>query len=103
MSCGLSFWLKPGIAYITITQFSETTSKELEEKMKMLGEGNIKGLVLDLRGNPGGLLNEGVEVAGHFLKRNDLVVSRSGRATAARGAGSGSTCRVSPTSATRFR
>jgi carboxyl-terminal processing protease len=36
--------------------------------------------VLDLRGNPGGLLNEGVEVAGHFLKRNDLVVSHHGRA-----------------------
>ena len=75
-----AFWLKPGIAYITITQFSETTSKELEDKMKQLGENNIKGLVLDLRGNPGGLLNEGVEVAGHFLKRNDLVVSHHGRA-----------------------
>ncbi len=75
-----AFWLKPGVAYITITQFSETTSKELEDKLKMLGESNIKGLVLDLRGNPGGLLNEGVEVAGHFLKRNDLVVSHRGRA-----------------------
>jgi carboxyl-terminal processing protease len=75
-----AFFLKPGIAYITITQFSETTSKELEDKMKQLGENNIKGLVLDLRGNPGGLLNEGVEVVGHFLKRNDLVVSHHGRA-----------------------
>ena len=36
--------------------------------------------MLDLRGNPGGLLNEGVEVAGHFLKKNDLVVSHRGRA-----------------------
>jgi carboxyl-terminal processing protease len=75
-----AFWLRPGIAYITITQFSETTSKELEDKMKLLDENNIKGLVLDLRGNPGGLLNEGVEVAGHFLKKNDLVVSHHGRA-----------------------
>ena len=63
-----------------VTQFGENTSKEIEEKFRKLGENNIKGLVLDLRGNPGGLLNEGVEVAGHFLKKNDLVVSHRGRA-----------------------
>ena len=62
------------------TQFGENTSKEFEDQFKKLGENNIKGLVLDLRGNPGGLLNEGVEVAGHFLKKNDLVVSHRGRA-----------------------
>ena len=75
-----AFWIRPGIAYITITQFSETTSKEFEDKLKQLGENNIRGMILDLRGNPGGLLNEGVEVAGHFLKKNDLVVSHRGRA-----------------------
>jgi carboxyl-terminal processing protease len=75
-----AIWLKPGIAYIDVTQFGENTSKEFEEQFKKLGENNIKGLVLDLRGNPGGLLNEGVEVAGHFLKKNDLVVSHRGRA-----------------------
>ena len=58
------FWLKPGIAYTKITQFTETTSREMDEGLKRLGEANIKGLVLDLRDNPGGLLNEGVEVAG---------------------------------------
>ena len=75
-----AIWLKPGIAYIDVTQFGENTSKEFEEQFKKLGENNIKGLVLDLRGNPGGLLNEGVEVAGHFLKKNDLIVSHRGRA-----------------------
>lgn len=75
-----AIWLKPGIAYINVTQFGENTSKEFEEQFRKLGENNIKGLVLDLRGNPGGLLNEGVEVAGHFLKKNDLVVSHRGRA-----------------------
>ena len=79
-SVPIAFWVRPGIAYIQILQFSETTSKELEEHLKQLGEANIKGLVLDLRGNPGGLLNEGVEVAGHFLKKNELVVSHRGRA-----------------------
>jgi len=75
-----SFWLKPGIAYIKIDQFNENTSKEMEEKLKRLGEKNIQGLVLDLRDNPGGLLNEGVDVAGHFLRRNEVVVSHRGRA-----------------------
>jgi carboxyl-terminal processing protease len=75
-----AMWLKPGIAYINVTQFGENTSKEFEEQFRKLGENNIKGLVLDLRGNPGGLLNEGVEVAGHFLKKGDLVVSHRGRA-----------------------
>jgi carboxyl-terminal processing protease len=75
-----SVWLRPGIAYIRVTQFGENTSREFEERFRQLGEGNIKGLVLDLRGNPGGLLNEGVDVAGHFLKKNELVVSHRGRA-----------------------
>ncbi len=75
-----SFWLKTGIAYIHIEQFNENTSKELEDKLKQLGEKDVKGLVLDLRENPGGLLNEGIEVAGHFLKRNETVVSVRGRA-----------------------
>ncbi len=73
------FFLRPGIAYIKIAQFNENTGKELEEKMKKLGEKDIKGLVLDLRDNPGGLLNEGVDVASHFLKKNDVVVSHHGR------------------------
>jgi len=78
-SVPLAFFIKPGIAYITVTQFGETTSKELEDRLKKLGEKEVKGLILDLRENPGGLLNEGVDVAGHFLKRGELVVSHHGR------------------------
>src|SRR6516225_2811435 len=74
-----AFWLKPGIAYIKIASFGETTSRELEENFERLGENNIKGLVLDLRENPGGLLNEGVAVADHFLPKNALIVSHRGR------------------------
>ncbi len=76
-----AFWLRPGIGYINIKQFNENTSREMEDELKKLGEANIKGLVLDLRGNPGGLLNEGVEVAGHFLKKGEVVVSHRGRST----------------------
>lgn len=74
-----AFFLKPGIAYIDIESFNENTSHELEDAFKKLGESNIKGLVLDLRSNPGGLLNEGVAVAGHFLKKGQIVVSHRGR------------------------
>jgi len=77
-----AFFIKPGIAFIDIDSFTETTSRELEDNLKRLGESNIQGLILDLRANPGGLLNEGVDVAGHFLKKGDLVVSHRGRASA---------------------
>jgi carboxyl-terminal processing protease len=76
------FWIRPGIAYMKITSFAETTSHEMEDGLKRLGENEIKGLILDLRDNPGGLLNEGVEVAGHFLKKGETVVSHRGRASA---------------------
>ena len=75
-----AIWLRPGVAYIAIEQFNETTSKELEDNLKKLGENNIHGLVLDLRGNPGGLLNEGVAVADKFLQKGQTVVSHHGRA-----------------------
>ena len=78
-SVGDSFWLKPGIAYVDINLFNENTSHEMEEQLNKLGESKIQGLVLDLRSNPGGLLNEGVEVAGHFLKKGMAIVKHRGR------------------------
>lgn len=75
-----AFWIKPGIAYLRILSFTETTGKEVEDNLKRLGEPNIKGLVLDLRENPGGLLQEGVAVAGRWLQRGQTVVSHRGRA-----------------------
>jgi carboxyl-terminal processing protease len=74
-----AFWIKPGIAYIKILSFTEKTSAEMEENLRRLGENNFKGLVLDLRENPGGLLKEGVAVADHFLPRNALIVTHRGR------------------------
>jgi len=74
-----AIWLKPGVAYMDIESFNETTSPEVEENLKHLGENNIKGLILDLRENPGGLLNEGVAVADRFLRKGQVVVSHRGR------------------------
>jgi carboxyl-terminal processing protease len=79
-----AFLLKPGIGYVFLDQFNETTSHEMEEALKGMDEDNLKGLVLDLRGNPGGLLNEAVAVGDHFLPKGSVIVSHKGRASAER-------------------
>lgn len=76
-----AFFVKPGIVHLDIEQFNENTSREVEETLKKIGEHNIKGLILDLRSNPGGLLNEGVAVADRWLERGQTVVKHSGRAS----------------------
>ncbi|MBZ5617599.1 MAG: S41 family peptidase [Acidobacteriia bacterium] len=78
------FWIKPGYAYLKILNFGETTAAEVDENLRRLGENNFKGLVLDLRGNPGGLLNAGVAVSDHFLQKGQLIVSHRGRSSAER-------------------
>jgi carboxyl-terminal processing protease len=78
-SVDLSFMIKPGIGYIHITNEMETTSREVQEALDKFGPG-LNGLLIDLRGNPGGLLNEAVNVCDKFLKKGDVVVSQRGRA-----------------------
>jgi carboxyl-terminal processing protease len=76
-----AFWLRPGIAYLGIASFeAENVSGDVEDALKQLGEQSITGLVMDLRGNPGGLLNEAVAVAGRYLRDGQTVVSHRGRA-----------------------
>ena len=75
-------WVKPGIGYVDVESFSsETTGKDLEDQLVKLGEKNIKGLILDLRDNPGGLLTEGVSMADLFLQRGQKIVSHRGRSS----------------------
>jgi len=78
-SVSQAFFLKDGIAYLGIEQFNENTSQEVEAALEKLGEDNIRGMILDLRQNPGGLLNEGVAVAGRFLRKGQVVVKHRGR------------------------
>lgn len=75
-----AFFVKPGVMYLDVESFNENTSSEVNDNFKRLGEKNVKGLILDLRNNPGGLLNEGVALAGRFLQKGQLVVSHRGRA-----------------------
>ncbi len=80
-SVDIAFQVKPGIGYIKLSGFNETTDTELSAALKHLDATNLDGLVLDLRGNPGGLLNEAVAVSDMFLDKNQLIVSHHGRAS----------------------
>jgi len=73
--------LKPGIGYVRVASFNETTDRELQDALEKLNVSSLRGLVVDLRNNPGGLLNEGVAVADMFLGKNQLIVSHRGRAS----------------------
>ncbi|HUZ46861.1 MAG TPA: S41 family peptidase [Terriglobia bacterium] len=75
------FMVKPHVAYIHVSRFSETTNPELSKALKKLDAKKLQGLILDLRGNPGGLLQEAVEVADHFLERGQLIVYHYGRSS----------------------
>ncbi len=80
-SVGESFMIKPGIAYIHIANFSERTNDELTEALQKLDQKNLQGLILDLRNNPGGLLQEAVAVSDHFLEKGQLIVYHYGRSS----------------------
>ncbi len=71
--------LQDGIAYVRLTQFAEPTANMLRKALDDLGAGGMKALVLDLRGNPGGLLTQAIQVAELFLERGQLIVSTKGR------------------------
>ncbi|MGH9681366.1 MAG: S41 family peptidase, partial [Candidatus Acidiferrales bacterium] len=80
-SVDLAFLVKPDIGYIKLSGFNETTEPELSAALKQLDATKLNGLILDLRGNPGGLLNEAVAVSDMFLDKNQLIVSHHGRAS----------------------
>lgn len=72
-------WLQDDTAYIKITSFSKQTNEQLEAALEKAKERGMRALVLDLRGNPGGLLNQSVLVASHFLEEGRLIVYTRGR------------------------
>jgi carboxyl-terminal processing protease len=80
-SVNYAFWIEPGIAYMKIEAFNETTSHEVDKALAKFDESQIKGLILDLRNNPGGLVNEAVNVADRFLHKGQAIVSHHGRAS----------------------
>jgi len=70
----------PGIGYIKLERFSKTSGEDVRSGIRQLmSEGKLQGLILDLRDNPGGLLDMAVDVASKFVPESSLVVSTRGR------------------------
>ncbi len=77
--------IAPGIGYILLTQFTDRASSEVQQAYQRLKKNaDLKGLILDLRGNPGGLLGEAVNVSNLFLDKGQEVVRTRGKARQAR-------------------
>ena len=75
-----SYMIRPGTGYIGLTGgFQRSSDDELSKSMKRLEEQGMRQLILDLRGNPGGLLDQAIDVASEFLPRGQVVVSVKGR------------------------
>ncbi|HXH28723.1 MAG TPA: S41 family peptidase [Candidatus Polarisedimenticolia bacterium] len=74
-----AFMIRPGIGYIKIENFTRTTDRELEDELGELQKEGMTRLVLDLRRNPGGLLEQAVRVADRFLQKNQMIVYTQGR------------------------
>jgi carboxyl-terminal processing protease len=73
--------VKPGIGYVRVSTFNETTDSDLADALKQLDVSKLDGLIIDLRGNGGGLLNQAVGMADMLLDKNELVVSHHGRSS----------------------
>ncbi len=75
-----AYMLRPGTGYVGLTGgFQSTSDEELRDALDKLKSQGMRQLVLDMRGNPGGLLNQAIDVASEFLPRGQVVVSVKGR------------------------
>src|SRR4029453_5842090 len=71
--------IEQAIGDVQISQFGEKTAGALEDALEKVSRAGVKSLVMDLRDNPGGLLDSAVKVCDKFAARNQLVVSTEGR------------------------
>ncbi len=74
-----AFMLQPGIGYIRVNGFDPQTAKQLKDAIEKLGGDKLKGLVLDLRDNPGGVVQAALEAASYFLKPGQRILSVKGQ------------------------
>ena len=74
-----AYMIRPGVGYVRIIRFSATTGEELEKALVTLHDAGMKSLVIDLRANAGGLLNQAVEVLDQIVPSDKLLVSTRGR------------------------
>jgi len=73
-----------GVGYVRIEQFTERTGEEFFDALRQLADKNAASLIIDLRNNPGGVLESAVDVAEPFFKKGELIVYTQGRAPADR-------------------
>jgi carboxyl-terminal processing protease len=73
--------VRPGIGYVRLVSFSETTDSDVADALKQLDFPKLDGLILDLRNNGGGLLSQAVGLSDMFLDKNEIVVSHRGRSS----------------------
>jgi len=78
-SINVAYMLEDSIGYIKINRFSATTLKEYKVAFNSLPRSKLKGLVLDLRGNPGGYLSAAIKLADEFLEDNKMIVYTEGK------------------------
>ncbi|RKY41323.1 MAG: peptidase S41 [Candidatus Makaraimicrobium thalassicum] len=71
--------IEDGIGYVRLVEFQQRTPKDLRSSIKKLRDKGVKGLILDLRNNPGGLLDAAVKVADQFLEQGVMIVYTEGR------------------------
>lgn len=73
------FELQPGIGYVRVTEFEEATGRQLHDAIEKLGGKKLKGLVIDLRNNPGGFMTSAMQAVSYFLKPGQVILSAKGR------------------------
>lgn len=73
------FAFAPGVAFVKILNFESETARELREALQALGGRDLEGLVLDLRGNPGGVVEAAIQAAAFFLQPSDRILWVRGR------------------------
>ncbi len=73
------FFIEPGLAYVKVINFEATTAQELHEMIESMGGRDLSGLILDLRGNPGGIVEVAIQVAASFLNEKERILWIAGR------------------------
>jgi carboxyl-terminal processing protease len=74
-----AYMLEPGVGYIDLQTFNETATQEVQTAIEKLRAEGARGLVLDLRGNPGGLLDQGLTITNMFLNNGQLIAETKSR------------------------
>ena len=79
LTINFAYRIRPGIGFIKIERFADTTHREMMDALQRMGVDSLEGLILDLRDNPGGYLTQAIRVSEEFLPKGAPIVSTRGR------------------------